>query len=174
MNFTEYQLLAKRTLAELGSLEKNIQHMKLGIESEVGEIADIFKRKLVYKKEIDITHLKEEIGDLCWYIANAANFKNAVLGKTKYLANEVNSIDDCIDELNFFHYFLHIDRNSLFTINIDELLVPIISVCKFFDISVSEVLEKNINKLKVRYPEKFDETLALNRDLKNERNELEK
>ena len=35
-------------------------------------------------------------------------------------------------------------------------------------------LENNINKLKVRYPESFSEELAINRNLEQERKELEK
>lgn len=51
---------------------------------------------------------------------------------------------------------------------------------KIYDLSVAlEVdfykgLERNINKLKVRFPEKFTQENALNRDLESERKELEK
>ena len=39
---------------------------------------------------------------------------------------------------------------------------------------ILQSLQNNINKLKVRFPEKFDEELAKNRDLPAERKELEK
>jgi len=38
---------------------------------------------------------------------------------------------------------------------------------------ISQVLEKNIAKLRARYPEKFTEAAALNRDLEKEREVLE-
>jgi NTP pyrophosphatase (non-canonical NTP hydrolase) len=37
----------------------------------------------------------------------------------------------------------------------------------------NDILERNIAKLKARYPEKFDSDLAINRDLKSEREILE-
>jgi NTP pyrophosphatase (non-canonical NTP hydrolase) len=40
--------------------------------------------------------------------------------------------------------------------------------------SFEEIWDKNIRKLKVRYPEKFTEKKANNRDLQKERHELEK
>lgn len=41
------------------------------------------------------------------------------------------------------------------------------------DISLQDILNKNISKLKARYPEKFTEEKALNRDLDKEREVLE-
>jgi NTP pyrophosphatase (non-canonical NTP hydrolase) len=42
------------------------------------------------------------------------------------------------------------------------------------NVSFSEVMEKNIAKLKKRYPDKFSKEHALNRDLEGEREILEK
>ena len=39
---------------------------------------------------------------------------------------------------------------------------------------IFQSLQNNIDKLKVRYPEEFNEELAKNRDLVSERKELEK
>jgi len=44
---------------------------------------------------------------------------------------------------------------------------------KYFGINPEEAYEKNINKLKVRFPEKFSEEKALERDLEAERKTLE-
>lgn len=44
-------------------------HYTLGMVTEAGEIADIAKRCFQYGKEIDTTHVKEELGDELWYIA---------------------------------------------------------------------------------------------------------
>jgi NTP pyrophosphatase (non-canonical NTP hydrolase) len=41
-------------------------------------------------------------------------------------------------------------------------------------VSFEEIWETNVKKLKVRYPEKYSDEKALNRDLKNERAVLEK
>jgi hypothetical protein len=42
------------------------------------------------------------------------------------------------------------------------------------DINIPNSLQNNINKLKVRFPQSFNEELAKNRDLVSERKELEK
>jgi len=91
--------------------------MALGMQTEAAEISDVFKKKLAYNKDIDWVNVKEEIGDLMWYIMNLCTFNN-------------------------------------------------------FDLE--EILQTNIDKLRVRFPEKFTEENALNRNLEQERKTLEK
>jgi NTP pyrophosphatase (non-canonical NTP hydrolase) len=90
--------------------------MVLGMQTEAAEIADVYKKHIAYKKELDLVNVKEEIGDLMWYIANLCN---------------MNSWD------------------------------------------LREILDTNIAKLEARYPEKFTEEQAINRDLVTERQILE-
>lgn len=47
-------------------------------------------------------------------------------------------------------------------------------ICNEFGWAFDEIQELNIRKLQARYPEKFTEEKALNRDLEKERNVLEK
>ena len=42
----------------------------LGLGGESGEVLDIIKKGLRDQKPIDKDHLKEELGDVLWYIAN--------------------------------------------------------------------------------------------------------
>ena len=62
-------------------------------------------------------------------------------------------------------------------VNLSEELGDIlyyVSICmNVLGISFEEVMEKNIEKLKARYPEKFTEDKAINRDLDTERKILE-
>tara|TARA_R110002110_G_scaffold209501_1_gene421916 strand:+ start:81 stop:491 length:411 start_codon:yes stop_codon:yes gene_type:complete len=59
--------------------EKGIQPQRLitasiGLSGEVGEFNDIVKKLLFQGKEIDddtVKHLKSELGDICWYMAQA-------------------------------------------------------------------------------------------------------
>lgn len=53
------------------------------------------------------------------------------------------------------------------------LIAAVNNVAYQAKINMEEYLEKNINKLIQRYPEKFDQDLALNRDLAKERQVLE-
>lgn len=46
-------------------------HAAFGLCTEVGEFQDQLKRHLFYGKELDLTNLVEEIGDILWYVAEA-------------------------------------------------------------------------------------------------------
>lgn len=125
MQPTEYIAQAKRTdLPEYLTMEErmlNLPHLRLlhaamGITTEAGEFMDAFKKHFLYGKQLDVINLKEELGDILWYIAIAA------------------------DELG---------------------------------ISFESIMQTNIDKLKKRFPEKFTEHNAINRDLESERKILE-
>jgi NTP pyrophosphatase (non-canonical NTP hydrolase) len=73
MEIQEYQKKAARTNADCGELLLDNIHMVLGLQTEASEIADVFKKNIAYKKEIDFVNVKEEIGDIMWYIANMCN-----------------------------------------------------------------------------------------------------
>lgn len=47
----------------------NLLHAHLGLSSEVGEIGDAIKKHVIYGQELDLDNLKEEAGDVCWYLA---------------------------------------------------------------------------------------------------------
>jgi NTP pyrophosphatase (non-canonical NTP hydrolase) len=116
MDIKEYVEKAGRTDAPLSSPMEHDVHMIFGMLTEIGELADIFKKNLAYKKEIDWINVKEEVGDLMWYTAN---------------------------------------------------------FCKANEFDLEKILETNIDKLIARYPEKFTEEKANNRDLDAEREVLE-
>ena len=44
-------------------------HALMGLVTETGELVDAFKRFVFYGKPIDKVNIKEEIGDLFWYLA---------------------------------------------------------------------------------------------------------
>lgn len=74
MNFTEYQAAAMRT-AQPDKLSGHLVHASLGLVTEVGEFVSEVKRCVRYGKALDetvIRHMAEELGDVLWYIALAA------------------------------------------------------------------------------------------------------
>lgn len=44
-------------------------HSAAGLVTEAGELMDAFKKHIFYGKPLDFTNVKEELGDLCWYIS---------------------------------------------------------------------------------------------------------
>lgn len=167
LNLAEYQQLAKRTCPDLGSRALNMEHMEDGIFTECGEIVDIFKKKLAYKKPIDFVNLGEEIADVAWYLVNAATFNE--LKVEEALSFKVVDEGQC---KNIFKWLYADYVNEEYTIT--DLLAILKSVCIYFKLDFEECLYRNIEKLKVRFPEKFSEEAALNRNLDAERKELEK
>jgi len=117
MQIKEYIEQSGRTCAKLNNLQEDNFHMILGMLTEVGEMADVFKKNLAYNKDIDWINVEEELGDLMWYVAN---------------------------------------------------------FCRINNFNLNKILDINIEKLKLRYPNNFTEENALNRNLDAERNILNK
>ncbi|MHA1170303.1 MAG: nucleoside triphosphate pyrophosphohydrolase family protein, partial [Candidatus Hodarchaeales archaeon] len=44
-------------------------HSSMGCATEAGEFADSVKCLIFYDKVLDVTNVKEEIGDILWYVA---------------------------------------------------------------------------------------------------------
>ena len=78
MEFKKYQQEAARTDAPLDDNYDKLHavHMVMGMSTEVGELVDVFKKNLAYKKPVDWVNVKEEIGDLMWYVANFCTKNN--------------------------------------------------------------------------------------------------
>ena len=92
-------------------------HYTDGLCTEAAELKDVFKKHIAYGTAIDMPNVKEEAGDLLWYLAR---------------------------------------------------------ICDLAGWTIEELMELNINKLKARFPEKFTQDKAENRDLSKEREILEK
>jgi NTP pyrophosphatase (non-canonical NTP hydrolase) len=90
----------------------------MGMMGEVGELAGAIENWIQYNRGLDLVNIKEELGDLMWYIA---------------------------------------------------------LMCNASGISLEEVMEKNIAKLRLRYPDKYSDHNAAeeNRDRAAERNALD-
>lgn len=70
MNLQEYSENAARTCPDLGSQFNNELHQAMGIVTEAGELIDVYKKHFAYGKPMDYVNVREEMGDLMWYIIN--------------------------------------------------------------------------------------------------------
>lgn len=106
MTINEYQELAMRTVnTDLDKKEMLINSV-MGLCGESGEAIDIVKKWYAHGHEFDKEHFKKELGDIAWYLAEAAT----AIG-----------------------------------------------------VSLDDVLEANIEKLKKRYPEGFETKRSIER-----------
>ena len=72
MEIDEYQTRAMRTLNPALSDRDVLVNAVMGLCGESGEAIDIVKKWLSQGHELDRAHLAEELGDVAWYLAEAA------------------------------------------------------------------------------------------------------
>lgn len=114
-----YQQNALRTLSDkyhIGAINPDLMHAAIGLATESGELLDAIKKCVFYGKPLDVVNVKEELGDLLWYLAVA---------------------------------------------------------CHATGTTIDEVGALNIAKLKARYPDRFTEAKANERDTDHEREVLQ-
>jgi NTP pyrophosphatase (non-canonical NTP hydrolase) len=59
---TEYAYIGTNTISEV------LVHGMIGVSTEAGELLDVAKKAMIYGKTPDLVNVKEELGDLLWYI----------------------------------------------------------------------------------------------------------
>ena len=106
MNVSEYQALALRTMNPGLTKREMLINSMMGLCGESGEAIDLVKKHLFHGHKLDKDKLVKELGDIAWYLAEAA---------------------------------------------------------ESLDVPLEEILHKNIEKLKKRYPEGFDAERSVHR-----------
>lgn len=69
----QYQNQAKRTAPVSPSQRNDLANYALGLAGEAGEVGDIIKKHLFHDHPLDREALKDELGDVLWYLSNLAN-----------------------------------------------------------------------------------------------------
>lgn len=72
MNINEYQRLAMTTLNPELTKRDVLINSVMGLCGESGEAIDIVKKWMAQGHELDREHLAKELGDIAWYLAEAA------------------------------------------------------------------------------------------------------
>lgn len=72
MKINEYQKLAMTTLNPALSKKDVLINSVMGLCGESGEAIDIVKKWLAQGHQLDKEHLAKELGDIAWYLAEAA------------------------------------------------------------------------------------------------------
>lgn len=183
MEYSQYKEEASRTMAQLGDLVHDSLHMTVGMNTECTELLKALK-----SNTLDITNLKEEIGDLMWYVANYARTHSLPLMNQEFDSNFYNKkyhypkevLEDiiiCVGELQdldkkLFAYKKPYNQTEQFGLFL-HLNNLILALCDKMEFDLSKILQTNIDKLKARYPNKFTEQDAIVRNLDKERKILE-
>lgn len=72
MTINEYQRLAMRTLNPALKRKDVLINSVMGLCGEAGEAIDLVKKWLAQGHELDRERLARELGDVAWYLAEAA------------------------------------------------------------------------------------------------------
>ena len=80
MDLNEYQKQAMRTMnnhpqgfERFGINDIHLMEAVFGLNGEVGEVTDLYKKYLFQGHPFDFEKFKEELGDMLWYMALFAN-----------------------------------------------------------------------------------------------------
>ena len=81
MDINEYQKLAMRTLNPEIEKKELILNASMGLCGESGEVIDLVKKHLFQGHDLDEKVLIKELGDVAWYLAEAATALNVNLSE---------------------------------------------------------------------------------------------
>lgn len=195
MTLSEYHQLATRTVNDLGSSRKNETHMYLGLLSETGEFLDTIKKHFAYGDNLDRVNLIEELGDTAWFVVCFAKFLGVDLSE---LDEDVIQQDMIAHHQTYDDNRLETDKESLtidyfltlheaferiykrdgthrrdFILIFHAMFQYLYAIAMIWELDIHVAFQRNIQKLSVRYPNKFKKKDALNRNLKKERQSLQ-
>lgn len=187
MKYRDYFENTRRTWNVLPVSNDNIQHALLGMIDEVGELAKQYKSNLAYGKPLLVEEgegcIKEEIGDLFYFatrLIDEMKFEEVEKIKTALQLmfdedfkekvekqKEVTPIGACLfvaGKTGIMYTALHTQDGNLVVTAVKELMYGLCILSEMHNLNVEDVLESNINKLRVRFPDKFSNENASNRD----------
>lgn len=81
MDVDKYQELAMRTLNPEIDKKEVILNAAMGLCGESGEVIDLVKKHLFQGHDLDDEKLIKELGDVAWYLAEAATALNVNLSE---------------------------------------------------------------------------------------------
>ncbi len=178
MEWSEYVPLAMRT----ASPRDPENHGWIGLITETGELADFAKKVFIYGKSADATNLREEIGDVLWYVALECNRMGIdEAGLMWHVANAGVRYYP-VDDMVWIIRGLCISAGK-YAAAADEVNKPALLGCIFAQLcnliqcvpstNLGGILDLNIEKLAKRFGDKYSDFKVLNRDLDAERLVLE-
>ncbi len=194
MNIQTYKKSTVRTLPDLGSLAANLSHMVMGMSSELSELQKCVNKGITNNAPIDLINLGEEVADGLWYGFNYANLRGIEIPDTLFtdldkwceitdIIINIGDLSDIVKRLLAYKQDFEVQEKKRKSTEGDNYrnerqillsyLVSLARVATTHEISLEEIMGKNILKLYVRYPDKFSEDSALIRDLEAERAVLE-
>ena len=194
MKWNEYLPLAEKTLStQFNCTEESNQkllHSCIGSLTEIQEILENYENGLLITDSNKQGSVAEESADIFWYLSilfRELNIQIIEKEEHSFILDKFNvnrpfdlllefikenlKLLDILKKKIYYNKDTNIEVVKKLSINMFYLLNY---YCEKNNTNVSDILDKNINKLKARYGEKFSSERAINRDLETEREILEK
>ena len=173
MTLNEYQTLAARTIATDDKHEMEL-HAAFGLISEADELTEAI-RKLRYTNvpyEALKAHVIKEAGDLAWMVAEMCTARGWYMGDIltrpplRYLQMKTLPLTTppiVICGMYQKTYQGHEINEEKLIDCLREIWGMLVAVACTYDVSIDEILEANIEKLRARYPDGFTAERSLHR-----------
>ncbi len=160
----DYQPVSNRFTPEFARLF----HAIFGLELEMQEL------KIAIEKN-DINNIIEELGDIAWYLAilfDILKINPNVLFGIHTNGNEFEELNKEIFELcdNSKKYIFYGKELKELPYKVNFIWERFCFFCCKKGIDISLILQKNIDKLKARFPNAYSDENAINRNLDKEYN----
>lgn len=169
MTLGKYALLAQRTSRK----EPGIDHMTngvLGLIGEAGEVVETVK-KWRFQSEHDmpmpVCKLIEELGDVMWYVVEFCRAINVSIEDlpVKDPFSQYDTLEQASVGLMHSIMCVVLDGQEADITDIISIIAHVSGILEdFCNVSMSDAMNLNINKLMKRYPEGFDAERSQNRD----------
>lgn len=171
MRCHEYQKLALRTLPKKESCTLDFRQIQLvhamfGISGEIGEVIQDLENR---------SNVIQEVGDILWYVAIALDALDFDMENLEYEVDHSHTYDDLTIQTSIAvdivkrHIFYKAEFNfEKFYTAIGGIMSALHGIAEEYRFNLQTAMDLNIQKLKKRYPDKFLESLALQRDVAKE------
>ena len=178
MDYQTYIKDATRTESRIDTAQANKDSLLAALRLFLlsGQVLDLYKRQIFYGKDFDPATMGSLLSEITQASQQSVSMdkdnldvNTRLLHATMGLATEAGEIIEALypalqgeefDTVNFMEELG--DVNWYQAIALDEA-----------QLNMDDVLDKNIKKLKARFPDKFTEEKAIERDIKTERGILE-
>lgn len=178
MDIETYVPKVRGLINRLDTVEDDHLHMAMGMVGEIGEVVDLVKKRFAYGREVEDIKILEELGDFVFYTVGLADMAGIDLATW---ADDPEALG--MDEQMLMAalalqsagvlYGMSARDPQLHAAVVDELQLTFETaehLARRLGSSLEEVLDLNIKKLSVRYPNlTFDADRANNRDVEAER-----
>jgi hypothetical protein len=188
-----YAPVIGRAYAEAGTGDVGLRlaHMSLGVSNEVGELLEGMGTPPVVLEMIGPNvklNIREELGDLTWYCAGVCSVLglsfNKVTTDEPYEIESETDFEMVIQQLiigsgriaeqvkRHVFYGKEAEEERVQS-GVSNVVGAIQSIAAFFEFDLIKILQDNIAKLAARFPDKFTEVAAIDRDKTTEYDAME-